>query len=562
MSSRKKFSIFSNTDSDESLCSPSANVSSFSANTSHTSEDDPPIGAGSSSTHALHHNLSAQISNLAIRNAAVHDESIQYVDRTSSNEESTVTRTHQSNESNQQPLRRSTRLRSTSSQPPNTPDLCSRPKSVQHTQAELAANKAQDIADLLRTLEGSSSNEAATSSSSSHPKTSDAQRGGSIASTSSTTEQDLTPLGDNLRVRIQRHDCSGETPTTTPIKHNRKPARVAVLLSRLSIDKTVTPVHSDQDSSSSADDDDNAKSPSPRKLRVRTPSAKCLESFQLTPPRNSPTPPPPLRMSRRSASSKKYTEYIGGLQKRNERSSRSKDNERNVGNEEMECDGADEDALKKSSMLYDQTAGDVAGKQMFSFRTPKKRDGMALLAASAAPKTPTTVTPKRKSRPPKTPITPKSQSRTVANTLPTKTPSRFRTRMKKGKNHSLILEFRNQKCKINSNFIFINFTELTKMVKNVETSGSDFSADESDEYQPDVAGESSDARTSEDDDDDDHSNSDNENHRTTKYVPPTVKAAPKTPSRLTRSSARRPTDFVPESDGYFSHHTNKKVLLV
>lgn len=84
-----------------------------------------------------------------------------------------------------------------------------------------------------------------------------------------------------------------------------------------------------------------------------------------------------------------------------------------------------------------------------------------------------------------------------------------------------------------------------------ETSDSDFSADESDEYQPDDTAKSQ-TETEEDSSSDDDV--------PLKIIPP--KPVPLkliTAGRSTRSNARKQHDFVPESDGYFAHHTKKKV---
>lgn len=69
-------------------------------------------------------------------------------------------------------------------------------------------------------------------------------------------------------------------------------------------------------------------------------------------------------------------------------------NNKNINNEEGSSDEyeTDKDALHKSKMLYDPHA-DVAGQNLFLFRTPKKKDAMANLAASTpkTPKTPTSI---------------------------------------------------------------------------------------------------------------------------------------------------------------------------
>lgn len=192
----------------------------------------------------------------------------------------------------------------------------------------------------------------------------------------------------------------------------------------------------DRKISSNSDAGSNSAGPSPRKLRLRTPSTKCLEGFNLEDLHLSPTE---RRSPRKSIKSKRYTEHLAEVEKRRSLYYRSRTiNEENQ-NVQDDFDDHDEDMeiLKKSTILYDQYA-DVAGQNLFSFRTPKKRDGMALLAATApTPKTPQT--PKmslRKSivagklgtpRTPKSSIKDKQRASVVATA---KTPRSCRLKMK------------------------------------------------------------------------------------------------------------------------------------
>lgn len=92
-----------------------------------------------------------------------------------------------------------------------------------------------------------------------------------------------------------------------------------------------------------------------------------------------------------------------------------------------------------------------------------------------------------------------------------------------------------------------------------DTSGSDFSADDSDEYKPGASEDS--------DEDDDHAVDKNASDSSSsspeapkaiqkkRYVPPVV---PKTPTVRSSKTRRGQQDFVPECEDYFTHHTNKK----
>lgn len=233
--------------------------------------------------------------------------------------------------------------------------------------------------------------------------------------------QPVTPSKQRMcRVALARLNLSPDSVNTnerqaknesSPNKHARKSTHQNVL---------------------STSDTGNSPGPSPRKLRLRTPSTKCLEGFNLQDLHLSPTTPERRISARKSIKSKRYTEHFAELEKRRQlyTSHRTQPNEKNQGHEEEEDEiMEDVEMLKKSTILYDHDA-DVAGQNLFSFRTPKKRDGMAILAASAPPKTPQT--PKislRKSKTARTPGTPKNTKSMLATT--SKTPRSCRLKMKK-----------------------------------------------------------------------------------------------------------------------------------
>lgn len=93
---------------------------------------------------------------------------------------------------------------------------------------------------------------------------------------------------------------------------------------------------------------------------------------------------------------------------------------------------------------------------------------------------------------------------------------------------------------------------MLKRSKDIsESEGSDFSADDgSEEYQPNDTAEADSIESSESDDE-------------VPYIPPVIKTQkPTVTPHMTRSAARKQQDFIPESDGYFSHHSTKKVITI
>lgn len=93
-------------------------------------------------------------------------------------------------------------------------------------------------------------------------------------------------------------------------------------------------------------------------------------------------------------------------------------------------------------------------------------------------------------------------------------------------------------------------------VTKQDSSGSDFSGSDSDDYQPNEKPTSSDS----DNDLDGSNDSTQSDDIRKKTVKPIMSIASQTPGRpMTR--ARKQQDFVPESEGYFSHHVNKKVRI-
>lgn len=224
------------------------------------------------------------------------------------------------------------------------------------------------------------------SSSSSQPKTTDGQKGShkSVESSSSYKDSEETQVPSQKRKRLP---SASERHPTSPIKqisnvdsHAIEPnveVEDAYLYSLTKKNASNCFVESDDE-----DVENHAKETTPKSA-----------------------PPPKIRRSsRRIAVNPKYAENTQS-QKKQGKNTNSLHNERDLSNNEDYT--TDENALHKSTMLFDRDA-DVAGQNMFPFRTPKKKDAMANLAASTpkAPRTP--CTPKHRSMPSRTPNTPKT----------------------------------------------------------------------------------------------------------------------------------------------------------
>uniref|UniRef100_A0A0K8UJ18 Origin recognition complex subunit 2 n=1 Tax=Bactrocera latifrons TaxID=174628 RepID=A0A0K8UJ18_BACLA len=170
---------------------------------------------------------------------------------------------------------------------------------------------------------------------------------------------------------------------------------------------------------------------------------------------------------------------------------------------------------------------DVAGKNMYGFHTPKKRNGMALAALNTpkTPKTPKSVKTSRSSTSQLQAKTPDAKRR--KSTVEPKTPSHVRHRVK-------------------------------NQIAKIMDSDSDFSASGSDFVPTDSESDRS-SSSDEDDAADDEPKTPHKGRR-----PIVVPVLPKTPSAArSRQSARAKkssVDYVPESDGYFQAHASTKIL--
>lgn len=180
---------------------------------------------------------------------------------------------------------------------------------------------------------------------------------------------------------------------------------------------------------------------SPKKLRVtRTPSTAALESLVSE---NSPanikidTPTSSRKSDRVRTPNHRYSNINlkinlkdKSVQRINDVNSEESSSIVELTSSDDEDEGKDKENVEKPTTLFDEME-DVEGQKLYSFKTPKKKDGMALLASNT-PKTPvnSSKTPnnRRLSVLMKTP----TSSRSTPN-MPTKTPTHVRNTIKKSK---------------------------------------------------------------------------------------------------------------------------------
>lgn len=263
---------------------------------------------------------------------------------------------------------------------------------------------AMDIENLVSILEGGSS-----SSNSSQPKTTDGQKGShiSVESSSSHRDSEVRHLPSQKSKRLKKAS-ERQLPST-----NKQIAKVDI--------------------------------------HAIEPHADVLTDYNKSAIKNSSnvdlkhSPKKPRRSIRRVIPPKRYVDEQAQLQQKHRNNTLRNDSDPSDGDDDYKTD---EDAPHKPSMLYDRDA-DVAGQNLFPFRTPKKKNAMASLAAST-PKTPQTPsTPKQSrmmnanmlSRTPKTPKTPKSAAANRFGTI-CKTPKDVRILTKKGKLEILLKEIK------------------------------------------------------------------------------------------------------------------------
>lgn len=134
------------------------------------------------------------------------------------------------------------------------------------------------------------------------------------------------------------------------------------------------------------------------------------------------------RKSLRKKTPVKYDDYVFESYSKSNRQSKQKETVSST-SEEDDDDGEAYEPHERPTTLF--TENDVAGSHLFAFRTPKKRNGMALLAANT-PKTPklSSAIEAMSIQSPQT-HTPRDKGREcLADT--TKTPHRQRDKVRKG----------------------------------------------------------------------------------------------------------------------------------
>lgn len=162
---------------------------------------------------------------------------------------------------------------------------------------------------------------------------------------------------------------------------------------------------------------------SPKKLRLnRTPSTKCLENVGIE-KELSPVDSPRRRSTRVRTPNRRIEQIYQVLTKNMTPKSTKDEMEESMDVESVEnSSGSDyesdekENLMAKSSTLFNEEQ-DVEGKKLYSFKTPKKKDGMSNLA-NQTPKTPRHHDPNRT-----TPRTPKNSRISDIQNTPTSRPS-------------------------------------------------------------------------------------------------------------------------------------------
>jgi len=161
---------------------------------------------------------------------------------------------------------------------------------------------------------------------------------------------------------------------------------------------------------------------SPKKLRNnRTPSTKALESIAGE---NSPTvnqlDVPKRRSVRVKTPNKKFDEFDTSMSARSKKSGHAEDEESieviDVNDSSSDDSDDKENFITKPTALFNEEQ-DVEGRKLYSFKTPKKKDGMTNLA-NLTPKTPRHHDPNKS-----TPQTPKHSRIAEIQKTPTSRPS-------------------------------------------------------------------------------------------------------------------------------------------
>lgn len=250
-------------------------------------------------------------------------------------------------------------------------------------------------------------------------------------------------------VRVRQSVCYSDSPNQELVTNSAKPTRNSKRSNyKDDTDPGTQSVINTPTAKKSVNRLDTAFSP--KKLRVtRTPSTAALESIVSE---NSPanikvdTPTSSRKSNRVCTPNRRYSNINLkiNLKEKSVQLIKDANSEESVSivnssssEDDHEDESTDKENVEKPTTLFDEME-DVEGQKMYSFKTPKKKDGMALLASNT-PKTPK-VELKNSSKTPKTPNlrrlstlmkTPTS-SRSTPN-MPTKTPTYVRNTIKKSK---------------------------------------------------------------------------------------------------------------------------------
>lgn len=246
-------------------------------------------------------------------------------------------------------------------------------------------------------------------------------------------------------VRVRQSVCYSDSPNEEKVTNSAKTPRKS---KRSNYPDDTDPVTPNVTKTPTAKKSVNTAF-SPKKLRItRTPSTAALESLVSE---NSPanikadTPTNSRKSNRVCTPNRRYSNINLKINLKEKSVQLIKDVkpvesvtiELISSSSEDEDESTDKENVEKPTTLFDEME-DVEGQKMYSFKTPKKKDGMALLASNT-PKTPN-VELVKSSKTPKTPNhrrlstlmkTPTS-SRTTPN-MPTKTPTHVRSTIKRSK---------------------------------------------------------------------------------------------------------------------------------
>lgn len=246
-------------------------------------------------------------------------------------------------------------------------------------------------------------------------------------------------------VRVRQSVCYNDSPIEEKVVNSAKPSRKS---KRSNYPDDTDPELPNVIKTPTASKSVTETVFSPKKLRVtRTPSIQSLESIvSESSPANTKigTPTTSRKSVRVRTPNRRYSNINLKINLKEKSVKRVNDaNSEESGSidlisSENEDENTDGENFDKPTTLFDEME-DVEGQKIYSFKTQKKKDGMALLATNT-PKTPKSELV-NSSKMPKTPThrrlsvlmkTPTS-SRTTPTNMPAKTPAHVRNTIKKSK---------------------------------------------------------------------------------------------------------------------------------